>query len=195
MTFRDILVQCSPIPLDERQLDQLERHYELLVRWNRTLNLTRVDSPEDAARIHYCEALELAGALPPGEFSVADVGSGGGFPGIPLAIARPKLRVTLIESHQRKAVFLREAARGIDNISVEAKRAERISQHFDWMVGRAVDPMDLINIKLAPQVALLMSSTDFSRMPAPARVIRLPGTQNRVIAMFHVKHDKIDNRG
>lgn len=195
MTFRESLVRCSSIPLDERQLEQMDGHYELLVRWNRALNLTRVDSPADAARIHFCEAILLAQVLPEGAFTVADVGSGGGFPGIPLAIARPELRVTLIESHQRKSVFLREAIRGLANVSVQSIRAQLVSQRFDWMVARAVDPTELTKIPLAPRMALLMSSSDLDRMPAPARVIPLPGTQTRVIAMFHVKHDKIDNRG
>ena len=70
----------------------LRLHYELLQRWNQKLNLTRIDSIER----NYGESLFLAQHLPPGELSICDVGSGAGFPGFPVAVARPECRVALI---------------------------------------------------------------------------------------------------
>ncbi len=139
---RELLLRCSRI--GEEQAAFLERHYELMCRWNRVLNLTRVEELEEAVERHYCESLFLAECLPAsaGE-RVADLGSGAGFPGIPLAIARPELAVTLIESHQRKAVFLREATRGVANVRVLGSRAEDVGETFDWVVSRAVSYGDL----------------------------------------------------
>src|SRR5258708_27769416 len=135
--FRDLLdLEFSPFRvLTSEQLDLLEGHYQLLAKWNERINLTRIRSLEDAVHLHYCESLYVGILLPAGSLRVADVGSGAGFPGIPLAILRPELKVTLIESHQRKAVFLREAARGLANVSIIPGRAESVDDAFDWIVS------------------------------------------------------------
>ncbi len=101
------------VELSPGQIAALEAHYELLVRWNKTVNLTTITSLEEAVERHYCESLFLGAHLPAGNLRVVDVGSGAGFPGFPVAILRPECSVTLVESHQRKAVFLREASRKI----------------------------------------------------------------------------------
>jgi 16S rRNA (guanine527-N7)-methyltransferase len=125
-------------PLSALEISRLQSHYELLVRWNKVLNLTSVRRLEEAVVRHYCESLFLAVHLPGEPVSVVDVGSGAGFPGIPLAVLRPDCRVTLAESHQRKAVFLREATRSYAHVRVEARRAEDIPGSFDWVIARAV---------------------------------------------------------
>ena len=138
---------------------RLKLHYELLVRWNRRLNLTAIRSLEEAVERHYCEALFLAEHLPEMVGSVCDVGSGAGFPGLPLAISRPECKVTLVECHQRKAVFLKEASRGLANVKVLCVRAEEVSETFDVVVSRAVGWEDLRKCakRLAPRLALLTS--------------------------------------
>src|SRR5215831_532416 len=87
--------------LSDLQLDQLEQHCELMRRWNKVINLTRIEKLEEIVDRHFAESLLLGSKLPPGELRIADVGSGAGFPGIPIAILRPKTAVSLIESHQR----------------------------------------------------------------------------------------------
>jgi len=124
--------------LSSGQIGQLGQHYELLTRWNKVLNLTSVRTLEEAVERHYCESVFAACHLPEVAASIADIGSGAGFPGIPIAIVRPQCSVALIESHQRKAVFLREAARDLANVRVIAKRAEEVTERFDWVVSRAV---------------------------------------------------------
>ena len=104
--------------LSAEQEAVLEAHLELLMRWNRTVNLTAIRNREEAIERHYCESLFLGSRLPAGRLRIADVGSGAGFPGFPVAVLRPDCLVTLIESHQRKAVFLREAARQVGNVRV-----------------------------------------------------------------------------
>src|SRR3954471_4938277 len=110
--FRDLLrSELSPYTqISDAQLDLLEGHYRILERWNQKINLTRIEKLEDVVRFHYCESLFLDQFLPSDALHVADVGSGPGFPGIPVAILRPDIQITLIESHQRKAAFLREAS-------------------------------------------------------------------------------------
>ena len=132
------IVDLSPV-----QLSALEAHYDLLLRWNRVLNLTRVERMEEAVERHYCESLFLAAHLPAGAIRIADIGSVAGFPGFPVAIARPDCHVTLIESHQRKAVFLREASRDVPNLRVLAQRAEAVRESFDHAISRAVSYADL----------------------------------------------------
>lgn len=143
--------------LTPEQEAALEAHLELLMRWNRSLNLTAIRSREEAIERHYCESLFLGARLPAGALRIADVGSGAGFPGFPVAVLRPECSVTLIESHQRKAVFLREASRKVPNVRVLAKRAENVGETFDWVISRAVSYADLAGVlkKLAQNADLL----------------------------------------
>src|SRR5262249_34337860 len=120
--FPELLAKCYALPPE--QVRALAEHYDLLCRWNRGLNLTRVDRLEEAVVRHYCESLFLAAHLPSDPVRVVDIGSGAGFPGIPVAVARPDCTVTLVESHRRKAVFLRDATRRMPNVRVLADRAE-----------------------------------------------------------------------
>src|SRR5580704_17440976 len=113
------------------------------MRWNKTLNLTAIRNREEAIERHYCESLFLGARLPAGALRIADIGSGAGFPGLPVAVLRPDCSMTLIESHQRKAVFLREASRKVLNVRVLAKRAEDVDEEFDWVISRAVSYEDL----------------------------------------------------
>jgi 16S rRNA (guanine527-N7)-methyltransferase len=141
--------------LTPQQVALLEEHYQLLLRWNAKINLTRITSLEDAVRYHYCESLYLAKRLPEGPLRIIDIGSGAGFPGIPVAIYRPECTVDLVEAHQRKAVFLREAARNLTNVRVLAQRAEAVTDSYDWTISRAVRQEDVLKLNLAPHVAVL----------------------------------------
>jgi 16S rRNA (guanine527-N7)-methyltransferase len=143
--FADLLAERlgGIISLSPGQIASLEGHYELLKRWNQVLNLTRIEDLTEAAERHYCESLFLAAHLPAGALSIADVGSGGGFPGVPVAVARPECSVVLIESHQRKAVFLKEACRSLRNVRVLNRRAEEVDERFEHVISRAVSYEDL----------------------------------------------------
>ena len=190
--FRELLeAEFRPYAeLSTQQLDQLETHHNLLIQWNKGLNLTRIEGVLDSVRFHYCESLYLGLKLPAGRLRVADIGSGAGFPGFPIAVLRPDLDVTLIESHQRKSVFLREAARGLANCRVLSLRAEEVSERFDWVVSRAVSPKDVLASKLAPNYALLIATKD---APIESEIVRSPWGDDRVVSVsrgtFPVKHD------
>ena len=157
--FADLLRQrlAGIVDLSPGQVEALEAHYQLLLRWNRILNLTSIKRMEEAVERHYCESLFLGTHLPLGRLRVADIGSGAGFPGFPTAVLRPDCSVTLIESHQRKAVFLREASRNLPNVRVLATRAEDVKEQFDWAISRAVSYQDVASFlkNLAPNVDLL----------------------------------------
>jgi 16S rRNA (guanine(527)-N(7))-methyltransferase RsmG len=184
--FRDLLVgEFAPYgSLTTGQIDALEAHYNLLTHWNARLNLTRIESVEDAARLHYCESLFVGTKLPAGPLRIVDVGSGAGFPGIPIAILRPECAVTLVESHQRKSVFLREASRNLKNVSVITVRAENLQPDFDWVVSRAVSPVDVLKLKLANNFATLVGTDDISKFDSEQAV---PWGSGRHL-VFHVKH-------
>lgn len=143
--FAEVLrKRISPIAeLSTLQVHQLEDHYNRLIKWNKVLNLTSLHGEEEIVERHYCESIFLAVHLPVGALTIADVGSGAGFPGIPVAIVRPECRVSLIESHQRKSVFLRESSRELSNVQVLSERVENVNLRFDWVICRAVRFSDI----------------------------------------------------
>jgi 16S rRNA (guanine527-N7)-methyltransferase len=183
--FKELLAaEFAPyMALTEEQLSQLDSHYNSLTRWNERLNLTRIRDLVESVRFHYCESLFLARFLPPGPLRLVDVGSGAGFPGIPVAILRPESDVTLVESHQRKAVFLREVSRDLKNVRVVAKRAEDVAEGFDWTISRAVSPSDVLALKLSRNFILLIGGEDAAHLMGRAEAV--PWGNNRV--MFHVE--------
>jgi 16S rRNA (guanine(527)-N(7))-methyltransferase RsmG len=147
------------------------------------MNLTTVKPGLEMVIRHYCESLFFAAHLPAAsqQISVLDLGSGAGFPGVPMAILKPHWRVTLVESSQRKAVFLRESTRHLGNIAVTAERMESLSGQADWVVARAVDPKEvLVNLpRLASSVGLMLGEDDFSALRSDSRIawaepVRLP---------------------
>ena len=163
--FADLLRQRlgGVATLTSQQIEQLQRHYELLLRWNKVLNLTSVRADEIVER-HYGESLFLGAHLPAGRLRVADIGSGAGFPGFPVAVLRPDCQVTLIESHQRKAVFLKEASRDLTNIRVVSKRSEDVTERFDWAISRAVrlNDVQMVAKRLGSFVMFLGGEADLS---------------------------------
>jgi len=155
--FKSLLeLEFSPFgTLTPQEVTLLEEHYSLLLRWNQKINLTRITGLQDVVRYHYCESLYLATRLPSGPLRIVDIGSGAGFPGIPVAIFRPECTVDLVESHARKAVFLREATRNLTNVRVLPQRAESVTDLYDWTISRAVTPRDVLELNLAPHAAVL----------------------------------------
>jgi 16S rRNA (guanine527-N7)-methyltransferase len=185
----DWFVQLLGPELSPSQIAQLYEHYELLIRWNQRMNLTTVKPGPETVLRHYCESLFFAAHLPGAHktISVLDVGSGAGFPGIPMAILKPGWRVTLVESSQRKAVFLRESSRDLSNVSVLAQRMETVSAQGDWVVARAVNPQEvLLNVpRLAPNVGLMLGQDDFSSIRGTKRIawsepVRLPWGDRKI---------------
>src|SRR3989442_1511450 len=103
------LAEAAGLTLSDEQASRLDRYLNLLADANRRMNLTRLETREAAELGHVADALTLLPLLPREAHRLADVGSGGGVPGIPLAIVRPDVTVMLIESTQKKAAFLKSA--------------------------------------------------------------------------------------
>lgn len=120
----DAGLEALGLALDAPTRARLIDYIALLARWNRTYNLTAVRDPDEMVARHLLDSLALAPHLPPGD--LADLGSGAGLPGIPLALAHPTRRVQLVEANGKKARFLREAKRALalDAVSVVEARAE-----------------------------------------------------------------------
>lgn len=120
--------------------ERMASHLLLIEKWNRVHNLTAVREPEQMVTLHVLDSLSLLPHLGAAA-SVVDVGTGPGFPGIPLAIARPDIRVTLLDSSHKKCTFLEQARTqlGLANVEVVCERVEqwKPAQRYDAVVSRA----------------------------------------------------------
>jgi 16S rRNA (guanine527-N7)-methyltransferase len=131
----------TALDLDTALAQPLLAYLALLERWNKTYNLTAIRDPRAMVSLHLLDSLAMHPHVR-GIGTLADLGAGAGLPGIPLAIAVPGLRVTLVESNGKKARFLREAVRtlGLDNARVAESRAEALAEPaaFDAITARAM---------------------------------------------------------
>lgn len=129
--------------LSPEQLAQTSIYLDLLLKWNARINLTAVRTPEEIVSRHFGESFFVASRLLPASesISVIDLGSGAGFPGLPLAMFAPSARVTLIESNTKKAVFLNEVISmlKLKNVVVLRQRGEDCSQTARLVTMRAVE--------------------------------------------------------
>lgn len=133
-------------PLTTAQAAQLSAHYAMLHEWNRRVNLTRIIEPEDAARLHYAESL-FGGRFIESAYAALDIGSGAGFPAIPIAVLKPDLRVTALEANHKKSLFLSEAkdALALTNFTVARARLEDFDwSSYDLLMSRALDRAEAI---------------------------------------------------
>lgn len=158
------------IDVDPAARAKMLAHYELLTRWNRRLNLTRIRDPRQSARLHFGESLFLARECGLEAESIVDLGSGAGFPGLPIAAWKPETRLTLVESVGKKAVFLSEVCREWPNAAVWNERMEALKSGFDWAVARAVAPGEMAAIlpRITRRAAILTG-------PDGARVLETAG--------------------
>jgi 16S rRNA (guanine527-N7)-methyltransferase len=138
--------------LSPTQLKYISTYIDLLLRWNARINLTAIREPEEIVTRHFGESLYAARRLFPANGqqltanSVVDIGSGPGFPGIPIKLWAPQIHLTLIESHQKKASFLREVVRTLTltDIDIFPGRAEDFPSQADVVTLRAVEHFEQI---------------------------------------------------
>ena len=195
---------AAALSLTEPLAGQLVTYYELLQRWNRKINLTAISQPEMAIDRLLLEPLAAAAHLPIGE-TLADLGSGGGSPAIPLALALSASRLLMIESRSRKASFLREAARtvGLD-AEVLAIRFEDVltqSDYQEWagvVSMRAVKPdEDTLSLatwlaKSGGTIGLITSSLEAGRFDANRFGCSTWNiTPSAMLVTFHVKQSRL----
>lgn len=191
-----LLSPFLPGPLSQDQLREISSYLDLLLRWNARINLTAVREPENIVTRHCGESLFAAAHLFPNSGSpadasaarggnpaldapfapphVIDLGSGAGFPGLPIRIWAPHVRFTLIESNHKKVAFLREVCRtlGLMNVDVFAGRAQDFPSSADVVTLRAVERFESALtaaarlVSPAGRIALLIGS---SQVPAASR--------------------------
>jgi 16S rRNA (guanine527-N7)-methyltransferase len=143
LRLNDLLSEAGLEKIDPALTAQFELYFSLLLRWNKHLNLTAIRDEERILSRHFVESISCAHALPERIATLLDFGSGAGFPGLPIALCRSDIAVTLAESQSKKSAFLLEAVRvlGIE-AKVHAGRAEELQLQFDCVTLRAVDKMD-----------------------------------------------------
>lgn len=208
LAFRSALVSQAPeygLELSEGVVEQFCEHYELLVTWNRKVNLTRITDPVEAARHHFLEAAFLSRILDTAPARIVDVGSGAGFPGIPLACMFPRTPTVLVEPLVKRVVFLKEVVRKLELERVEVRNTVFSSDIVDadtLLVARALDGFRALLPSLITSpagVVALFSEPDLlesARLLAPdrsSRVAELPGSDRRKVGLFarsfHVERD------
>lgn len=197
LRLSELLSEAGQAPLDPRQADRFLEYYSLFVRWSTRINLSSVRDEDGILSRHFVESIACARALPAGIGTLLDFGSGGGFPGIPIALCRPEIAVTLAESQGKKAAFLQEAVRVLEiSAEVHAQRAELLATQFDCVTLRAVDRMtEAVEAAvglLAPSgwLALLTTRGDLAKLQAAAgtglswpETVKLPGGVERLLAL------------
>ena len=203
----DLLAPYLSAPLSVEQLGGVQAYLELLIRWNAKTNLTAVRRPKEMVQRHFGEsffaAWNLLAEVTPQ--TAIDLGSGAGFPGVPLAIYAPQITVTLVESHNKKATFLKEVVRslGLKNVAVIADRGESLQgkTKANLVIMRAVekfaDSATLAATLLQPEgrLALLIGATqtEEARRLLPGLYwrdpIAVPGGNARVLLVGGARID------
>lgn len=154
------LCEKEGLSLSEKQLRQFQRYMELLVEWNQKMNLTAITDPEGVTVKHFYDSLLLLKAVEvPEGASLIDVGTGAGFPGIPVLIARPDIKLTLLDSLNKRLVFLAEVCREL-GIQAEIRHAraeeggrqKELREKFDFATARAVAGMNVLSEYCVPFV-------------------------------------------
>lgn len=162
-SFFERTMSSFSIPLDKKQLCQFLTYYEILSEWNSFMNLTAITDFSEVVRKHFIDSLLVLKYLNfHKEMSLIDVGTGAGFPGIPLKIMLPDLQVTLLDSLKKRIVFLEEVIERLELTGIEAihGRAEdfaksgRLREKYDFCVSRAVANLSTLSEYCIPFVKI-----------------------------------------
>jgi 16S rRNA (guanine527-N7)-methyltransferase len=192
-----LLKQAGLEPVDSGVAAQFEIYVSLILRWNARLNLTALRDEDAILSRHLIESIVVAQLLPAGITTLLDFGSGAGLPGIPIALCRSEIAVTLAESQGKKAAFLQEAVRVLGlTARVHAGRAETLAVKFDCVALRAVDRMAQAVRSAATLVrpdgwlALMTTENELEGLKRAAGAdfawqepARLPSGERRLLAM------------
>jgi 16S rRNA (guanine527-N7)-methyltransferase len=186
------------ITLDETRLRAISKYIDLLLKWNARMNLTAIRVPEDMVQRHFGESFFAANYLLSQrllEKSVIDLGSGAGFPGVPFAMLAPDVQVTLIESNQKKATFLRELIYllELNNARIFGDRAESYAGSAGLVTMRAVEKFDKALtsaqrlVELGGRLALMIGSSQMAGAQELAphvewgEPVAIPGGHSRIL--------------
>ena len=191
-----LLQESGLRPLNADALARFDAYLKLILRWNARTNLTGLQDAGGILSRHFVESIACAELLPVWIGNLLDFGSGAGFPGVPIAICRPGILVTLAESQNKKAAFLREVVSVLGlKARVFSGRAETLQEEFDCVAMRAVDRMERAVVDAASLVrsggmlALLTTTAEFPSLGQRVEHFRwqdavpLAGSDQRVIRL------------
>jgi len=188
--------------LDPEQVSRFGVHANELIKWNKKFNLTRITDPRELALKHYLDSLVPASWIPTSS-SLLDIGSGGGFPGIPLKILRPSIRLTLIDGSRKKINFLKHSIRmlGLEDSEARQTRGEELAENnasasgFDVVISRALASLESFVRMALPLLAeegtiiALKGKVDQKEIGALSNVVTKtqpePGSQKPYTFMQH----------
>lgn len=148
------LVNDLGIALSPRMLEQFKVYYEFLISENEKINLTGFTSIDDVYLKHFYDSLTLSKAISNYDIDLCDIGAGAGFPSIPMKIIHPELRITIVDSLQKRTHFLEKLVKRLelDNVNIIWGRAEEIKMNFDVVTARAVARLNILDEFCLPLV-------------------------------------------
>jgi 16S rRNA (guanine527-N7)-methyltransferase len=167
-TVRRALAEFQ-VSVNESQVAQIQRYIALLLKWNDAMNLTAIQDPLEILYRHFCESMFGAALIPVGNRRLADVGSGAGFPGLPLKIANPDLEVCLIDSNVKKATFMAEAVRelALPGARVLVSRYEELDEE--------IAPLDIACSRAVGEFSQFLSWAASPKIGAPTVMLWIGG--------------------
>ena len=200
MFDRDLFARCAApfeVEVTPALCDRLDIYGRLLVEWNEKMNLTAITDPVGIAVKHFADSLTVAPLLPTGAFSLIDVGTGAGFPGVPLALLRSDCQLTLLDSLNKRLTFLDEVCRAVElpvtlvhARAEEGGRRKELREQYDVAVARAVAALPVLSEYCLPFVKvggrfLALKGPDADRERAEAaRGIGVLGGKVKEITAF-----------
>ena len=195
MNPETFIAQCAAhgLVLNDQQIAQFERYYQLLVEWNEKMNLTAITQREEVYLKHFYDCLMVLWNMPLEEYALqlCDVGAGAGFPSIPLKIAHPELQVTIVDSLQKRLTFIEHLAEelGLEGVSCVHGRAEDVGQdpayrgQFDIVTARAVASLNVLAeyclplVKIGGQFLALKAQKSDQELEEARAAIRILGAK------------------
>ena len=182
------------IKLEPKQLVQLDKFYEILVEWNQKINLTSIVDEKEVYLKHFYDSLTLAKAIDfSKEIEICDVGTGAGFPGIVLKIVFPNIKITLIDSLNKRIKYLNEVINELNLKNIEALhyRMEEYSrlneEKFDYIVSRAVSNINVIteisikSLKIEGSIILMKANAELELQNIEKKLQKLNAKINDII--------------
>lgn len=199
------LHQILPTNLNQI-VDKAAEHFSLLLKWNQKISLTTITDPKQAAEQLYFESLFATKFISTEINSIVDIGTGAGFPGLPICFAKTDLSITLIEADKRKAAFLAEVRRSLNlsNLKIVNDRFENLLLESDLITVRALEKLEnqtskiiekstrskLIILFISLQTANnILSAYKNNLLSQKSEIVALPESKNRVLLLFYKKDE------
>lgn len=190
------------VEISDTVAEKLDKYAQLLVEWNQKMNLTAITDPTDMVIKHFVDSVAAAPLLPVGAFSLVDVGTGAGFPGVPLAVLRPDCKLTLLDSLNKRLIFLdavcKELGIGADLVHLRAEEGGRNPAYrdaFDVATARAVGGLPLLceyclpYVKTGGRFLALKGPTGEEEAARSAAAMQKLGGKTRTVHKFLLPAD------